>query len=324
MARIRPGHRSRLFSLLVAVLLISGCSSNSQPENRDGTGDVAPPSVPSPVPPVPADRGAITMPLDAYGLVSEDDRVVLEKAGQIATAQCMKAKGLEVPAEKAKSAQPQEKPVTAGFGLVDREQAQTNGYLPAGGVRVTAGSATDIDELNKQLGLTSKDEDIRKYGKQWYEAMYGTEPEAGADPAKGSGGCVEAISAIDREVMGNADIDLPARLSTEARSKTSAHEKVAAAAAAWSECMKGKGFTYPSPQQAQSKKWPQPVSAEEIATATADVDCKQQTNYAAVWLYVESEYQRVFVERNAAALAELSTRNAARVTKAREIIAKGP
>lgn len=261
------------------------------------------------------------MPLDAYGLVSEEDRVVLEKAGQIATAQCMKAKNFEVPPEKAKSPEQRKKPVTAGFGLIDREQAQTSGYLPAGGVRVRAGSAAEVDELNKQLGLSSKEEDIAKYGKPWYEAMYGADSPSGD---KGPGGCVEALSAIDKEVMGNADIDLPARLSTEARSKTSAHEKVAAAAKAWSDCMKSKGFSYGTPQQAQEKKWPQPVGQEEIATATADVDCKTQTNYAAVWLYVETEYQRVFVERNAAALAELSNRNAARVAKAREIIAKGP
>ncbi|MFS8104606.1 hypothetical protein LFM09_46640 [Lentzea alba] len=321
MARVVPGHRSRLISLLAAVLLISACSSNSQPENRDGTADVAPPSVPSSVPPIPADQGAITMPLDAYGLVSEEDRVVIEKAGQIATAQCMKAKNFEVPPEKVKSSQPRKKSATAGFGLVDREQAQTSGYLPTGGVRVSAGSAAAVEDLNKQLGLSSKEEDIAKYGKPWYEAMYGVDSPTGD---KGSGGCVEALNSFDKEVMGNADVDLPARLQAEAGSKTGAHEKVAVAAKAWSECMKAKGFTFGTPQQAQSKKWPQPVGQEEIATATADVDCKTQTNYAATWLYVETEYQRIFVERNAAALDELAKRNAARVAKAREIIAKGP
>jgi hypothetical protein len=75
--------------------------------------------------------------------------------------------------------------------------------------------------------------------------------------------------------------------------------------AAWSDCMRGKGYRYDSRSELSERQWPDPVSEEEIATAVADVECKVETNLVGVLVGVTSEYQREFIEDNWAALQPL-------------------
>ncbi|MET8628687.1 hypothetical protein ABZW30_33925 [Kitasatospora sp. NPDC004669] len=69
----------------------------------------------------------------------------------------------------------------------------------------------------------------------------------------------------------------------------------------WSECMKPRGYSYAAPTDAMGdKRWKGTVtpSPEEIATATADAACRQQTNVVGTWFTVESAYEDQAIEAN--------------------------
>jgi hypothetical protein len=68
--------------------------------------------------------------------------------------------------------------------------------------------------------------------------------------------------------------------------------------------MGARGFNFNSPMQAAQQQWPVPPTAAELATATADVECKEQTNLAGVWLAIEAGYEQQLVDQNSATLNE--------------------
>ncbi|MFB7553106.1 hypothetical protein [Streptomyces sp. NPDC056154] len=96
----------------------------------------------------------------------------------------------------------------------------------------------------------------------------------------------------------------------------------------WSDCMKGHGHRYTNPDEAQSDpRWefaarslPVP-SAQEISTAIADRDCREEVNFTGVLRFLIAEYETEVIDAPAkgdptAAIASLlrtRARNAARV-----------
>ncbi|KJY35199.1 hypothetical protein [Streptomyces sp. NRRL S-495] len=99
--------------------------------------------------------------------------------------------------------------------------------------------------------------------------------------------------------------------------------RVQAAFAAWSRCMKEKGQTYASPVDAVSdERWfsSPTATAPEIATATADIDCKQQNNVVGIWFAVETAYQNRAVQADLKRLEQ--TRKAIDVTLANALATK--
>ena len=70
-----------------------------------------------------------------------------------------------------------------------------------------------------------------------------------------------------------------------------------AAVGTWSNCMKVKGFSTSDPVQLLSDpRWNTPApTPEEIATATADVDCKIETNLVGVAVAVLKAYDDEYI-----------------------------
>ncbi len=73
-----------------------------------------------------------------------------------------------------------------------------------------------------------------------------------------------------------------------------------AAAAKWSACMKIRGFAAQQPLQLLSDpRWNTPApTPEEIATATADVDCKIETNLVGVAVAVLKAYDNEYIAKH--------------------------
>ncbi len=71
--------------------------------------------------------------------------------------------------------------------------------------------------------------------------------------------------------------------------------------------MAAAGFTYLNPWQPNDQpKWKDPAKrTEQVNTAIADVDCKQNVNLVGVWMAAESAYQRTAIRDNGAALDTL-------------------
>jgi hypothetical protein len=83
--------------------------------------------------------------------------------------------------------------------------------------------------------------------------------------------------------------------------------------------MATRGYRYAEVMDPNNQAWPEPPGDTEIATATADVGCKIETNLVGVWSAVEAAYQRRIIEQNPEHFAgtqrflETVDRNAARV-----------
>jgi hypothetical protein len=79
-----------------------------------------------------------------------------------------------------------------------------------------------------------------------------------------------------------------------------------AAVAAWAKCMEAKGYHHPDPLAAIGKDWDwaQPASREEVATATADVECKISTNLVGIAAAVQAAYDKQYIESHQTQLAD--------------------
>ncbi|MFI1718331.1 hypothetical protein [Streptomyces litmocidini] len=72
----------------------------------------------------------------------------------------------------------------------------------------------------------------------------------------------------------------------------------------WSACMARSGFSYKTPLEPLEEIKGSGPTAAEIATAKADVRCKESTNLVGIWFAVESKIQEELIARNEEALAE--------------------
>ncbi|ROS25624.1 hypothetical protein EDF22_2839 [Rathayibacter sp. PhB127] len=90
----------------------------------------------------------------------------------------------------------------------------------------------------------------------------------------------------------------------------SADSRVEAVVGAWSTCMTKRGFDYPDPISAEfDPRWgggTSPVTPEQIATATADMDCKAETNLVGIELAVQSAYDQEYIESHREALENMA------------------
>lgn len=127
----------------------------------------------------------------------------------------------------------------------------------------------------------------------------------------GTGGCFAAVDA-DFTARGLVvqDSELVVAINIDNMARSMADERVKAAFARWSECMRGKGHTYATPMDASGDpRWSQAPtpSPEEIATAVAHTACMTENNVVGTWFTVESAYERREIDAHAAELAAYKT-----------------
>ncbi|WP_153547901.1 hypothetical protein [Streptomyces sp. RB17] len=116
-----------------------------------------------------------------------------------------------------------------------------------------------------------------------------------------AGGCAAQAEAA---IAGSGRLgpsDLAQDLNDRSFLTTKADARVTGVFRAWSRCMKGKGFSYPDPLNAMSDRrfqGAQPTH-QEIQVASADVDCKRQTNLVGMWFAVETAFEKAQIRQNA-------------------------
>jgi hypothetical protein len=142
-----------------------------------------------------------------------------------------------------------------------------------------------------------------------------------------TGGCSQqGRDAIGGPLPSIADGDLP----DGGPSVPPTDPRIADAYAKWSTCMKEKGYTYKDPTAAVGDpKW-QPtgpgtgaVTPEQIATATADVQCKIANNTVGVIVAVETAYGKRYVDSHAQALTAYRQHLDETLAKAAKLVAQG-
>ena len=142
------------------------------------------------------------------------------------------------------------------------------------------------------------------------------------------GGCIGEARRQLNDQVDNRVLELPFQLADEAKERSEADSRVRRAFEQWSACMRRAGFRYQDPWEANDDPaWQEHAQAteREIATAVADVRCKQETNLVGIWMAVEAAYQQRLIERHAEALADVKrlietrARNAARVLAGEQV-----
>ncbi|MFD9895653.1 hypothetical protein ACFWY9_40450 [Amycolatopsis sp. NPDC059027] len=294
-------------------LLVLAASCAAGPSGTPDAGSLPEPAVPANPAPAPADPAAVHLPLDPYVRLAAGRQETLDKAGVILTTKCMREKGFDYKTDDAPGggkAKGDSVPLPA-YGINDLAQAKESGYSPPG-----TGTLQSLGEQG--VKLPTLDDAVQKHGAAWVKALYGFAPPEN----EGSGGCFEA-SVVHVPEYDKLDKELAGRLAAQAAERAQGDSRVVAVNAAWSACMAESGYAYKSPEEPRKQKWPAPRSSAEIATAVADVTCKQRTNLPGIRFAVESGYQQALLEKNAPALNQLRDTWQLVVKAAEQIVANG-
>ncbi|MFG2990199.1 hypothetical protein ACGFZK_13075 [Streptomyces sp. NPDC048257] len=255
-----------------------------------------------------------TLPIEQY-LPTPAEYAKLSQAGGALQQKCMQGLGFaSFQAPEQAPADPRETFTDLRYGTVDAAQAARSGYKPefAGSARTAkAGGASAAAAADGPAPSAAVQPVL---GDAEWLAMTGTTKEVG-DTAKAKqaapsqvqgkdippGGCVAEST---RTLTGGGEqlyADLAQDINGQSYKESLKDPRVTKVFAAWSACMKGKGYDYKNPMQANDDpKFSVPtVSAQEIAVATADVACKNKTKLVDVWHAAEAQIQQKMIDARA-------------------------
>ncbi|MGW2255431.1 hypothetical protein ACWCXH_35430 [Kitasatospora sp. NPDC001660] len=310
----------------VTLLALSACGANS-PDAKQAK--------PSDVPalgqvPVITDPGQITLPTDSY-LPTAAKVNQIQRAKDAVIAQCMQKFGfsfrgtLVMDLANAPGRGPKE--LSTVYGGFDVAGVKAKGY------NLNIDGSAAIDQQMAQRGGSPQQEPVTP---DYQKALTGNDPSTRqpvtsvAGQPVSPGGCSAAGNkALDNVVAGTATTVLPDGGPVVPQTDP----RLVAAFAKWSDCMKAKGYNYPDPVAAVSdKKWhsiegrPEKVptaSPEEIAVATADVQCKLDNNTVGTAVAVQTAYAKRYIESHVTQLAAFRKQLDDALAKAAQLVANG-
>ncbi|GLH97643.1 hypothetical protein [Phytohabitans aurantiacus] len=304
MIPVPQGRRSSTWGAIAVaalVVVLVGCT-------KDASDDADEPAIDA----VPVIRSSseLVLPLDDFAQ-TEDQEHAITDAVNILGRQCMKRFGLDWPAARV-SGSFEVDPYARRYSIIDVEKASVEGYHA-------------VDIIKRQRALAELDANAPTPSREAMNVWAGRGQSSYNGEPVPAGGC--AKEATDKLAGGvrEADLALVQRLQVEARGRTMADSRVVKVFAAWSACMKDEGFSYPDPFAANDdQRWQsETISAEETATAVADVKCKDKANVVGTMLAVERAYQRRQVEQHGTELTAVKAYVQARAATAGRVLASG-
>lgn len=240
----------------------------------------------------------LLLPLDAYAFTDAESRLI-GAATEAAVKECFVANG-----RAAGDADPL--PFTAGarevtdrherrYAVADADVAARYGYHPppARDLHREFYEGHSADELALLTGTPSTG------------AADGARSEAATVPDGGCLGQADAVLAPADGAAQRAGEELVSTVQSDAWHGALRDPRVLDVFAAWSACMADAGFDYEAPMRANDDPawWVADTAGpQEIATATADVACKDRTGLIATWSAVEAEYQAELIAEHQAGL----------------------
>jgi hypothetical protein len=276
-----------------------------------------PPVAVGPIPPVTATR-PVVMPLDSYGLISSQEQSTLAAAAIALTQRCMAARGFVFTQASAadNGLATLQQIETAALGLTSLTRAQAYGYATPGSGSGQAGPGLAVLAQGSAGGFVPAGfggpggPAGGTHSPAWTAALDGT----AARP-----GCLRQAQSV---LYGSAgDGDPVSTLAFQAAGWAQNDPRVKVVIGAWSACMAGRGFRYTEPDAPALHRWPKAPTRTEIATAVADVTCKQRVNLVNTLLTVEAAYQQALVGQNLAELSRLQSDAAVVLQRARALLA---
>jgi hypothetical protein len=263
-------------------------------------------------PPASEETGMPALPLDAYD-PDLDTLTVQAEASRRLTDECLVAAGYDpvpaglvpVPVEPDIDRQLM---VMHDYGVVDAGYARQHGYrTPQAQLEAERLAGAGGPTLREQYGIDDAwGLAMQQCGQQAGEQLRGGEQDM-ADPAHPA------------NTFG--------RLAGVAHDATAADDRVLAVTQAWSACMAGKGYAYDTPLDplddvpVEPAPTLPPLSEQEVATALADVACKQEVGFEAVWFAVEAEHQQAQIDAHPDEIAAAQAWYSAMADRARAAVA---
>lgn len=298
-------------ALASVVSLLAGCGGPGEQRHGGGRADAARPAAPGGNRPEGRPPAALRLdlPFDAY---KWDDRDVwlLERARYTLVARCVRERGLDftMPRNTADTGPPAGYDNSRRYGVADPRAVSRYGYhLPAD---------PDGDRRRRRLQVWSEQVSAAEES-----AIYG-------DGTEGDLGCYgQADAVVDRGVAATADADdgwLAAR-SSATLERSGADPEVVRARVRWRDCMFRAGFRHRDPDAAGGDaRWNldgAAVPAAEVATARADVRCKESSGLLRSWHAAETALQRDAVGRDRPRFDRIAAARATRLGNARVVLA---
>jgi hypothetical protein len=310
--RLRGRVAARITAALVLVGLAGGCAQDGV---KPGPGE----------PTVSAAGDEVILPIDAYAFTLPEVEQV-SRARQRLVVDCMLRFGFELTIDLAQSDRRAENRVKdfgrygnkRRYGITNPQFAAQYGYhLPS----VVDGTAVTPGPESKQDGSAA--EELVLSGK----APAGGQPGAVNGKTVPPGGCLgEADSKISPSGGAIQDPELVTQISSDSYNRSLTDPQLGVAFAAWTDCMRGKGYNYPSPQEAGGdfSTDAKVVPPKELATAVADVACKQQTKLVDAWFAFEAKYQQGQLNQHAETLGTIKANRDAQLKRVADILATKP
>lgn len=308
----RPSTSVPLLGILLVIGIAStACTPGGESEQEEpAIGNVQ----------VVTDASQIALPLDAY-LLATDDYVTVQRAAWQMVSDCVERfGGAYSMSEEAFIASLGIADLGTSnqrrYGLLDPDSASQYGYnLPPD----QQPPATD----DKASGWNPSDTELLLVRGAESGVSSEMPTDLNGDPLPEDGCQGEATREGSAGMDPPPNLQLPNELSLESHDRSQNDSRVRDAIGEWSQCMSESGYAYESIWDANDFEWADPVQAEEIATATADVACKLDTNLAGIWSTVETAYQERMVDDHIEELEAIGEFNRAVAARAADIIAGG-
>jgi hypothetical protein len=312
-----------MIATLAVGALTAGCSAEASPAaaggsaSTGGSGSAAHQSAQTSSKKSLPSGELVPLPLDAY-VADNSQSNAIDQATTELIDKCMRAKGFTVPpptpvqqelSQLTSSSQLQEP-----YGLTSAHQAAEFGYSSPISAKI---------KLPHHINSFGPGTIGPKESPAYYTALIGYPtgvPPAGYDTVKGCTG--QAYNALDGGPAPVDPHDVVGTLAGQAEQDTQGSSVVIRALAAWTSCMAAKGYSYQTPMQAASAKWPQSPSPLEISTAKADVRCKEKSDLPLIWQRTQASYERQLINQYAGALAQVKQATGAEVRRAEAALAR--
>ncbi|MGP9017575.1 hypothetical protein ACT1U9_04090 [Streptomyces sp. BR1] len=319
--------KSSLGTLSVAalsVLLLAGCSSSEsdgasrvKPAQEPGRGapdiKAAPKSTDAPKRAATGKATAgLQLPITAYRPTgAEYTRINQAKAD--VTRQCME--GLGFTGFQPAPVQSLGPGRDGADGMQDLDELRYGTYDPAQAAKYGYKPEFVVNRTNAFAAPPAEPE---RSPEEWL-ALTGTKKERSDSPQSGLaatklksgatvpyGGCL--YQSLQKVTGGKPLIaDLVTALSGQSFKSSLEDRRVKDVFAAWSSCMKDKGYSYADPMKANDdpKFSAKTATAAEIETAKADAACKGKVDLIKVWHSVDVEIQERLMQEHSAELAQI-------------------
>ncbi|MFE0774516.1 hypothetical protein [Streptomyces sp. NPDC058861] len=306
MAIVKPLHLLPVFAL---AAVITGCSAEESPT----VGSPAAPKADILKPKAtlkydPANPATWVLPIEGY-LPTDAEKKQIMQARNTLVSDCMQGYGFSwVPAPELPPLGPKTL-VDWRYGIHDLALSKERGYKPSADEQAAYDAAVNKGAVD---GTTSDGPDAKALTGAVKEVNGKSVPEGGC-----SGQAQRQISADALEAKAAQQVANDAFLASQQ------DPKVTKAFKAWSDCMKGKGYSYAKPLDASDDPafGSQDVTRREITTAMADISCRQMTSVAKIWFDAESALQQAAIEKQAEKLGQDRKRLDEAVKKAANAVA---